>query len=523
MKKCLILFLAAITALISCGKDIVPEDGAEKAATIAFNLTANHPGETKAIKTGWESGDAIFVFFTGAEAPKHLKMSYNGTSWTTAEYDGDTQCAGALGLSNGDEGTMTAVFLPFGSNLTVAADGTSFIFSEIQRSYYLTGTLPYSVTNNTVSGAFNMAIPDGFVQFFINDNDATNDTAILREVHIYPTGIGSISASGEIVQDELLSGEPLPGYVYDKQGKTGSESKGLLFSGVLKSDYGNSHGYYFLFESPGVQKMATVTGKNLNKTGATGRAVNITNIGWQNVFEMVDLGLPSGTLWASVNLGAVPIYNWYGEYFAWGETEQRNENHTWSTYKWGNGTNNASGIRKYICDDYHLATGGSYAAPIDNKSQLDPEDDAATVRLGAPYCTPTAADWQELWNGEHATFTWTNTVCTSTPSLGDQFRDYYPFLKSSIYGFLVTSKHNGNSIFLPANNDWGDNPGPNNQGTNTTYCCYWSSSLETGDTYSTSYEAFTFDYGKNSFSYYSGYMPADARYEGRGIRPVIHQ
>ena len=105
MKKYLILILAAASVLVSCGKEpLNPGNGNEtvQTAPVTFNLTANHPDATKAVKTGWESGDAIFVFFTGAAAPKHLKMTYNGSTWTSAEYDGATQMAGALGLKNGN-------------------------------------------------------------------------------------------------------------------------------------------------------------------------------------------------------------------------------------------------------------------------------------------------------------------------------------------------------------------------------------------------------------------------------------
>lgn len=91
MKKYLILMLAAAAALVSCGKEIlvpetdVPENINEtvQATPITFNLSANHPEATKAVKEDWQDGDAIFVFFSGAAAPKHLKMTFDGTSWTS--------------------------------------------------------------------------------------------------------------------------------------------------------------------------------------------------------------------------------------------------------------------------------------------------------------------------------------------------------------------------------------------------------------------------------------------------------
>lgn len=49
--------------------------------------------------------------------------------------------------------------------------------------------------------------------------------------------------------------------------------------------------------------------------------------------EWVDLGLPSGTLWATCNVGATNPED-YGDYYAWGETEVKNE-YKWNTYKYG--------------------------------------------------------------------------------------------------------------------------------------------------------------------------------------------
>lgn len=51
--------------------------------------------------------------------------------------------------------------------------------------------------------------------------------------------------------------------------------------------------------------------------------------------EYVDLGLPSGTLWATYNVGATSPYE-KGWYFAWGETEPR-EDFSWESYKFFKG------------------------------------------------------------------------------------------------------------------------------------------------------------------------------------------
>ena len=84
------MICAALFAVMACQKQPVENPAVQGNTPIKFNLSATHPGAgTKAaIKTGWENGDAIFVFFSGATVPKYLKMTYNGSAWTSQEYDG---------------------------------------------------------------------------------------------------------------------------------------------------------------------------------------------------------------------------------------------------------------------------------------------------------------------------------------------------------------------------------------------------------------------------------------------------
>ena len=143
MKKIFALALAALAALVSCQKESnSPEPQPQAQPKIVFELTANYSGDapaTKAIKTGWETGDVIFVFFEGVEAPKHLQMRYDGTAWTTVEMNGDTE--GAIGLSNGNEGLMRALYLPFGSDSKISSGGSSeprfFIDNRQTRSHHI--------------------------------------------------------------------------------------------------------------------------------------------------------------------------------------------------------------------------------------------------------------------------------------------------------------------------------------------------------------------------------------------------
>ncbi len=129
----------------------------------------------------------------------------------------------------------------------------------------------------------------------------------------------------------------------------------------------------------------------------------------------VDLGLPSGVLWATVNVGAVTTTD-SGDHFAWGETEPKN-NYDLDSYRHGNKT--VFQFTKY-CTDRQWGI-------VDNKTVLDPEDDAATVNWGGDWRMPTIEEQNELIN--YCTIEWTSD--------------------GNMRGCKITGL-NGNSIFLPA-------------------------------------------------------------------------
>ena len=135
--------------------------------------------------------------------------------------------------------------------------------------------------------------------------------------------------------------------------------------------------------------------------------------------DFVDLGLPSGTLWATMNVGAEAPED-YGDYFAWGETEEK-DSYDWSTYKWCNGSSNT--LTKYCTSSNY-----GYNGFTDNKTELDPEDDAATVNWGQDWRMPSQDQIDELLN--NCTSEWTTS--------------------NGVAGRLFTSNINGASLFLPA-------------------------------------------------------------------------
>ena len=130
----------------------------------------------------------------------------------------------------------------------------------------------------------------------------------------------------------------------------------------------------------------------------------------------VEMGL--SVLWASRNVGADSPSD-YGDFYAWGEVETK-EKYDISTYKWCNGgRDKVNGYTKYNQTEI-------LGPVVDNKTVLDPEDDAATVHWGAPWRMAMAAEWQELID-----------KC-----------DWEETQQDGRTGYLATSRITGNSIFL---------------------------------------------------------------------------
>ena len=152
------------------------------------------------------------------------------------------------------------------------------------------------------------------------------------------------------------------------------------------------------------------------KGTAYGEEVSFTTTkygeGIENGHIYVDLGL--SVKWATCNVGA-NFPSVYGDYFAWGETSTKSM-YNWIMYKLSNG----NGLSKYNTD--------SYEGTVDNKTTLELSDDAARANWGGSWRMPTDAEMTKLRS--NCTWTWTS--------------------QNGVNGCKVTSKSNGNSIFLPA-------------------------------------------------------------------------
>ena len=165
---------------------------------------------------------------------------------------------------------------------------------------------------------------------------------------------------------------------------------------------------------------ATVTVTTLDGGKTASCTVTVLPAQETTAMEAIDLGL--SVKWGSFNLGATKPEE-YGDYFAWGETEPK-EDYSWSSYKWCMGSNDSM-------TKYNTVPSFGQNGFTDGESVLVPEDDAANVYLGGNWRMPTYAEWVELLN--NCTWTW--------------------ITQNGVNGRLVTAS-NGNSIFLPATGIW---------------------------------------------------------------------
>ncbi|MCM8872753.1 MAG: hypothetical protein NDJ65_05680 [Paludibacteraceae bacterium] len=114
--------------------------------------------------------------------------------------------------------------------------------------------------------------------------------------------------------------------------------------------------------------------------------VDVYYDGVENGHYYVDLGLTSGTKWATCNVGASKPEK-YGDYYAWGETSTK-VTYSWRTYKYGSGDHE---LIKY-CSRSDCGKDGF----TDSKTTLDLSDDAAYVNWGGAWRMPTKAQQDEL-------------------------------------------------------------------------------------------------------------------------------
>lgn len=202
--------------------------------------------------------------------------------------------------------------------------------------------------------------------------------------------------------------------------------------------------------------------------------------------KYVDAMLPSGTLWATTNIGA-EVETDLGALFAWGETQPKSS-YSWSNYKYCNGTKRT--LTKYCTNvNYWGGTG-----EIDNKIVLDPEDDPATVLWGPEWRMPTMNELGELF-GTDSSKDYSLKVVGNTKMQGVQFYNGRGF----------------KTIFIPI--------GILDANESDKYAYYWAKE----NAWSTDLAASALQTSARSRIFYAGIVNNQYRYTGMFVRPVYYK
>ena len=454
-------------AFVSCKKD------KETTGNMTFEATISQPTSNSKTHIGpdnmlvWDAGNTIKVFNAAGQYGDFTTNDNNAVTATfagtltasesytafypNAQFDG-TNVRVAVG------GTQTYVADNFANNsypMLATNSGDNFLFHShagVLRLQF-TSEVGATVGSITVAGVGNdvlagtMVYPYGYHYDFNDVMPYTVEGGVQEVTLNCGTGV-TLQSTPTVFNIILLENALSNGFTVTLKAVDGSELQSFT------APEGNT----IMAENIVIMPELAVTG-----TGGGG--------GDEHAY--VDLGLPSGLLWATCNVGA-DTPDAYGDYFAWGETTPKSV-YDIDTYQYCNG---------YTLTKYCNNSSYGYNGFTDNLTTLLPEDDAAAANWGNGWRMPTKEEFLELL--DNTTVTWTQ--------------------QNGVNGYLFTAS-NGNSLFLPSAGchddsgllcvgDWG---------------FYWSSSLST-------------DYPSNAwyflFSSYGEGVFDESRYDGRSVRAV---
>ena len=385
MKKLsLTIALAALLMFVGCKKENENETkGTILKASIEQNMgdkTSLHPMGNMA-EIHWTAGDKILVN-NGTASQTFTLAEGAGTKNGTFNYDGDY----TFGTSNvavyPETATISGNTVSFNmpATQTATAAGT---FGNGANPMLGTFTDPEALTFTSLCGVLGVSLTGNNVAITgieIVSNSTTDKLNGLFEADCTAANPVLAPATGNSGTNRImlnctttLTTTPKEFYIV--------LPVGVLPQGFTMNVYNGGTTPIF---SKSTASGALVVQWNMVKTMATLEV---------NAHPYVDLGLPSGLLWATCNVGADSPEN-YGDYFVWG------------------------------CTEPYTNTNCNYS---ENPDTLPPEHDAATVKWGDNWRMPTKEEWQELLN--HTTVTWTT--------------------QNGVNGCLFTAS-NRNNLFLPA-------------------------------------------------------------------------
>ena len=379
MRKSIILAaaVAALAMFASCQQeDIEP---ANNGSDLVFTATIDNPATRTTVNTdasdaenrgkvSWEETDEITITDAANTSVKYVVSSIDATTGkaTFTKKDGET---GSLAEN---------------SSYTATYGSTDFTFQTYSAT---AGDLPMSAPSTTTT-SLKFSVTCGLLKLHL-----TKESKSVKHIAVTGTVGGATTVKTLTCETpQSIAGDGADFFI--------ALPAGTYTKFVITDSNDN---------------ICTIKSSN---SGVTIEANKIQPLSFSSKLEfnyvVLDLGL--SVKWAHCNIGST-ISSDYGDYFAWGETEPKTT-YSWGTYKYCNGTSNT---RTKYC------TNSSYGT-VDNKTTLDPEDDAACVNWGGNWRMPTWTELQELM--DNCNWTWQSL--------------------NNVSGYLGVSKKNSVSIFFPA-------------------------------------------------------------------------
>ncbi len=460
--------LTAAALATSCASDDLAEQKQNQGETQTMTLTASvaddnttRVGMTKdnnMAKFYWHKGDKISV------------LTVNGSSYGNAEFtttaDNGTTSAEFTGEVTGKVGAYA--LYPYSENHKFDENGTtynlpaSYTYDKVESKIfgtdadYLANSTNMPMLGTIASGNITFKHLGGLAVIRIDKMPAESGTlTVTADQQLSGNFTVSDLTDTPTIATTATNTETAKKVTFTFSNAT-ANGVGVFYLPLATGDYTNVE---IVLNSGTVNQTMNWSELTVSRASVTAIPVVVNTL--INGHTFVDLGLTSGLLWATTNVGATSPSE-TGNLYAWGEIETKDK-YEWDNYKhadaqssiYGGGTPDVT-IKKYLCN---------------GTTTLDSDDDAAYQNWGESCRMPTISDYDELING-----------CNVSSSSMD-----------GITGVKVVSKKNGNSIFLPF--------------VNSEYIG-WSSSLHT----SLSKYAYTGRYDVRQV--------AIERYNGLPVRPV---
>ena len=498
---------AAMTVLAACSSDDSPIDNVEQRVPVTLAYSTIDATETRAAQGVNGMTRAAQNLNEGTfDSGESVKVRISNTGageWTDYTF------------TTGSAGTMTAPtpapYYPAGAqNIDIVAyypatAGTSFSVAADQTadaSYKASDLMFASVTDQAKQAeAVNLAFSHKMAKLCVNitAGQGVGSITSVSILNVKPTvsfnqatgAVGSASGDATTIAISNNGAAVIPAQTIDGGLLSIVTDKGTATYSVASKAFAAGQ-LYTLNITVNLRAVGTTTAITGWTSEGTVTVNPVVNQKTPAGLEAIDMG--NGLKWANMNVGAESVTD-YGDYFAWGETMPYYQEgysqedpcthwiagksgYGWAYYSLCNGT--YTSMNKYCTDAYY--------GTVDNKTVLERTHDAASANWGGDWRMPTSEEWE-----------WLKTNC--------EWAWQTNYSSSGIDGMLMTSKINGNSIFLPAAGYRSDDD-LNCAGDD---CYYWSSSL--GDSSSALAKYIWFDSEDDN-------ADNDHRFTGNSVRAV---